>query len=147
MGSKELRRGVDGDDSLLASVAGVPLTRLARVALCLIWAGFWAARVLLTDALYYFQQLSVKLALTELLGDQPVDQAFSICMVWLSVEVAIVTWVALKRGGKMLFAKTTPSFRQQVAETLTIEQLEAVLEKKRREAQQKRDAKAKGKKG
>ena len=46
----------------------------------------------------------------------------------------------------MLFAKTTPSFRQQVAETLTIEQLEAVLEKKRREAQQKRDAKAKGKK-
>ena len=102
---------------------------------------------LLTDALYYFQQLSVELALTELLGDQPVDQAFSICMVWLSVEVAIVTWVALKRGGKMLFAKTTPSFRQQVAETLTIEQLEAVLEKKRREAQQKRDAKAKGKKG
>lgn len=47
----------------------------------------------------------------------------------------------------MLFAKTTPGFRQQVAETLTIEELEAVLEKKRRKEQQRMDAKPSGKKG
>ena len=46
----------------------------------------------------------------------------------------------------MLFAKTTPSLRQQVAETLTIEQLEAVLEKKR-QAQQEKAAKRNGEKG
>ena len=45
----------------------------------------------------------------------------------------------------MLFAKTTPSLRQQVAETLTIEQLEEVLERKRK-AQQEKDAKRNGKK-
>ena len=44
-------RGIAGDDSFLASLAGVPLTRMARIALCLVWTGFWAARALLTDAL------------------------------------------------------------------------------------------------
>lgn len=67
------RRGIDGDDSLLATLAGVPLTHLARVALCLIWAGFWAARILLTDALVYVNPLDVKWALSELLGAGPVD--------------------------------------------------------------------------
>ena len=51
MDSEGRRRGVDGDDSLLASVAGVPLTRMARIAVCVIWAGFWAARILLTGAM------------------------------------------------------------------------------------------------
>ena len=139
MAGETRRRGVDGDDSLLASVAGVPLTRMARIAVCLIWAGFWAARILLTDALLYVNQLNPKLAFLELLGAGPVDQAFSVCMIWLSVEVAVSMWAALKSGGKMFFAKTTPSFRQQVAETLTIEQLEAVLEKKRKAQQEKID--------
>jgi hypothetical protein len=120
---------------------------MARTALCLIWVGFWSARILLTDALYYFQQMRLKLAIMESLGDEPVDQAFSVCMIWLTVEVIIVAWSTLKTGGKMLFAKTTPSFRQQVAETLTIEQLEAVLEKKRKKAQRDKEAKANGKKG
>ena len=47
----------------------------------------------------------------------------------------------------MLIAKTTPSLRQQVAETLTIEQLEAVLERKREKERRKKEAKANGNKG
>ena len=120
---------------------------MARIGLCLVWAGFWAARILLTDALIYVNPLDAKSALSELLDAGPFDQAFSICMVWMSVDVAMVTWSTLKRGGKMLFAKTTPGFRQQVAETLTIEELEAVLEKKRQKEQQRKDAKPNGKKG
>ncbi len=46
----------------------------------------------------------------------------------------------------MLIAKTTPGFRQQVAETLTIAQLEAVLERKRQKVQQDKEAKKNGKK-
>ena len=76
------RRGrLDDDDSLLASFAGVPLTRMARIGLCLVWAGFWAARLLLTDALTYVNPVDVKSLLTELLGVGPFDQGFSICMV------------------------------------------------------------------
>ena len=90
MSSVGRRREVDGDDSLLASVAGVPLTRMARVAVSLIWAGFWAARVLLTDAITHISPLNAKLLLSELLGLGPVDQAFSICMIWLRVEVAVI---------------------------------------------------------
>ena len=146
MGNENGRRRVDGDDSLLASVAGVPLTRMARIGLCFVWAGFWAARVLLTDAVNYFQQLRVKLAVAELLGEDAVEQAFSICMVWLSVEVAAITWATLKRGGEMLIAKTTPGFRYQVAASLSLEELEAIVEKKRK-AQQDKETKAKGKKG
>lgn len=53
MDSEGRRRGIDGDDSLLASVAGVPLTRMARVAVCVIWARFRTARILLTDAMMH----------------------------------------------------------------------------------------------
>ena len=141
------RRGVDGDDSLLASVAGVPLTRMARVALCLVWAGFWSARVALTDTIPYFQGLQLKPATAELLGPGPVDQAFSICMIWLSVEVAVIAWTALKAGGKMLIAKTTPSFKQQLIRELTkdmsVEDLETLIERKREKERLKNEAKGK----
>ena len=126
-------------------MAGVLLTHLARIAICLIWAGFWAARILLTDALVHFNALELKAAFAALLGTEPVDQAFSICMIWLTGEVAFTLWSILKPGVNMLFAKTTPSLRQQVAETLTIEQLEEVLERKRK-AQQEKDAKRDGNK-
>ena len=140
------RRGVDGDDSLLASVAGVPLTRMARVAVCIIWSGFWAARVLLTDAITHISPFDAKLLSSELLGSGPVDQAFSLCMAWLSVEAAIIFWATLKMGANMLIAKTTPSLRRQVAESLTLEELEAIVEKKREKAQQGKEARANGKK-
>lgn len=149
MGSERRRRGIDGDDSLLASVAGVPLTRLARIAVCLIWAGFWAARVLLTDAITHFGPLNAKLLLSELLGTGPVDQAFSVCMIWLTVEVAIIIWTMLKSGGRMLIAKTTPSFKRQLIEELiknmSSEELEAVLERKREKERRKNATKANGK--
>lgn len=147
MDGRERRQPVGNDDSLLASVAGVPLTRMARIGLCLVWVGFWCVRVLLTDALLYIDRLELKAALSESLGDDPVDQAFSFGMMWLTVEIVVIVWSALKAGGKMLFAKTTPSLRQQVAETLTIEQLEAVLEKKRRKAQQGKGEKSNRKPG
>lgn len=148
--ARDSRRGVDGDDSLLASVAGVPLTRMARVAVCAIWAGFWAARVLLTDALYNFQQSQIKLAIVDLLGDDPVDQAFSICMLWLSVEVAIITLGLLQGGIRVLIAKTPRGFKASIVagaiEGLSTEDLEAIIEKERK-AQREKDAKAKGEKG
>ena len=46
----------------------------------------------------------------------------------------------------MLIAKTTPSLRRQVAESLTLEELEAIVEKKREKAQQGKEARANGKK-
>ncbi len=141
-----VRRRID-DNSLLASVAGVPLTRMARIGLFFVWAGFWAVRVLLTDALALLNQFQVKPILLELLGQNAFDQGFSICMVWLTVEVAAIAWATLKTGANMLIAKTTPSLRQQVAETLTIEQLEAILERKREKERRKKEAKANGKKG
>ena len=141
-----VRRRID-DDSLLASVAGVPLTRMARIGLCLVWAGFWAARVLLTDVLALLNPFQAKSVLLELIGQNAFDQGFSICMIWLTVEVAAISWTTLKTGANMLIAKTTPSLRQQVAETLTIEQLEAVLERKREKERRKKEAKANGNKG
>ena len=139
--SNERRRRVDGDDSLLASVAGVPLTRMARIAVCLVWAGFWAVRIALTDALYYFQRLSIKSALTELLGDQPVDQAFSICMVWLSVEVAVIGMAFLSGGIRMLIAKTPKGLKASIlaglTEGFTPEELEATAAKMRKARQEK----------
>ncbi len=86
-------------------------------------------------------------AISELLGEDAVDQAFSICMAWLTVEIAVIMWIDLKAGGKMLFAKTTPGFRRQVAETLSIEELESIVEKKRKKALQDKVAKGNGKKG
>lgn len=150
MDSEVRQRGVDGDDSLLASVAGVPLTRMARVAVSLIWAGFWAGRVLLTDALVHFNPLDVRAVFSELLGREPVDQAFSICMIWLGVEVAVIVWSALKTGGRMLIAKTTPSFKKQLLEALTQdmtpEELEAIAARMRK-AREEKAAKRNGKQG
>ena len=45
----------------------------------------------------------------------------------------------------MLFSKPNPSFREQLAERLTIEQLEEIIEKKRRQAAER--GKGKGDKG
>lgn len=141
-----VRRRID-DDSLLASVAGVPLTRMARIGLCFVWAGFWAARVLLTDVPALLNPFQVKPVLLELIGQNTFDQGFSICMVWLTVEVAAIAWATLKTGVNMLIAKTTPSLRRQVAESLSLEELEAIVEKKREKERRKKEAKANGKKG
>ena len=140
------RRGVDGDDSLLASVAGVPLTRLARAAVSLIWAGFWAARVLLTDTLTHISPLDAKLLSSELLGSGPVDQAFSICMIWLSVEVAVVIWGMLNTGVTMLIAKTPKPFWEELLRRLPLEVLKAEVER-REKSETERPDKANGKKG
>ena len=124
------RRGVDGDDSLLASVAGVPLTRLARVAVSLIWAGFWAARALLTDAITHISPLNAKLLVLELLGSGPVDQAFGICMIWLTVEVAVVFWGMLNTGATMLIAKTPKPFWEELLRRLPLDVLKAEVERR-----------------
>lgn len=139
MDSRGRRGRVDDDDSLLASVAGVPLTRSARIGACLVWGAFWCARALLTDAARYFNQGDWKSALLELIGENPFDQGFSICMAWLTIEVAIIAWNGLKRSIFMLIAKTSKkSFRQELAEALMenipLERLEAIVEKRRKEA-------------
>ena len=141
MDSEGRRRGVDGDDSLLASVAGVPLTRMARIAVCVIWAGFWAARILLTDAMTHISPLDAKLLLSELVGSGPVDQAFSICMVWLTVEVVIITLDFVLGGIRMLIAKTPRGLKSAILEGLTDglspEELEAIAAKIRHTRQEK----------
>ena len=128
------RRPVEDDDSLLASVAGVPLTRSARAAVCLIWTTFWCARIFLTDAPLYIATGQLRPALLELLGENAFDQGFSICMAWLTVEVAVTLVNLLLTGVSALIAKTGKPFRLQVAETLTTADLEAILEKKRQRA-------------
>lgn len=149
MDNDDRRRRVDDDDSLLASVAGVPLTRMARIGACLIWAGFWAARILLTDALFYIQQLRLKLAIAESLGNDPVDQAFSMCMIWLSVEVAIITKDSVEAGVQMLIAKTPVGLKRRIlrglTEGLSPEELEAIAAKIR-QARQEKAAKKNGEK-
>lgn len=127
-------RPVEGDDSLLASVAGVPLTRSARAAVCLIWTTFWCARIFLTDAPLYITTGQLRPALLELLGENAFDQGFSICMAWLTVEVAIILGNLLLTGGSVLIAKTAKPLRVQVAETLTTADLEAIMEKRRQKA-------------
>ena len=148
MDNEGRRRGVDGDDSLLASVAGVPLTRMARIAVCVIWAGFWAARVLLTDAMMHVSPLDAKLLSSELLGPGPVDQAFSICMIWLTVEVAIITKDTIEAGVQMLIAKTPVGLKRRILQGLTEglspEELEAIAAKIR-QARQEKTAKKNGK--
>ena len=148
MNQDNRRSRVEDDDSLLASVAGVPLTRSARAGLCVVWAAFWTARFLLTDALPHLYALRLKSLATELLGDGPFDQAFTICMIWLTIEVAIIALNYAITGVIMLIAKTRQkSFRQELAEAmvadippeeiaaflekLPLERLEAFLEKKR----------------
>ena len=141
LGRENRRRELDGDDSLLASVAGVPLTRMARVALCVIWAGFWAARVLLTAATAHISPVHAKLLLSELLGSGPVDQAFSICMIWLTIEVAAIIFTMVSGGIKMLIAKTPKSLKSSVLEGLTEgftpEELEAIAARMRKARQEK----------
>lgn len=148
MASEGRRHGVDGDDSLLASVAGVPLTRMARIAVCVIWAGFWAARILLTDAITHVSPLDAKLLSSELLGPGPVDQAFSICMLWLTVEVVIITLDFVVGGIRMLIAKTPRGLKSAILEGLTDglspEELEAIAAKIR-QARQEKAAKKNGK--
>lgn len=124
------RRRVEDDDSLLASVAGVPLTRSARIGACLVWGGFWCARILLTDALRYINQGDRKSALLELLGENPFDQGFSICMAWLTVEVAVIVWNFLRTGVFMLIAKTPKPFWEELARRMPKAVLDAELERR-----------------
>ena len=124
------QRRVGDDDSLLASVAGVPLTRMARIGLCVVWAGFWAARVLLTDALALLNPLQVKPALLELLGQNAFDQGFSICMAWLTVEVAVIVRDAIGKGVQMLIAKTPISWTDRILRGLPLERLKAEVERR-----------------
>ena len=130
MDSRGRRWRVEDDDSLLASVAGVPLTRSARFGACLVWAGFWYARVLLTDALAHFNQGQWKTALLELLGENPFDQGFSICMAWLTVEVAVIAKNFLITGVLMLIAKTPRPFWEEVVRRTPRAMLEAELERR-----------------
>ena len=135
MNTENQRPRIEDDDSLLASVAGVPLTRSARIGAVLVWAAFWATRTLLTDAIPHLNQGAWQPALLELLGENPFDQGFSICMAWLTIEVAIITGNAIKTGVFMLIAKSAKPAAEIVAENLSIERLEAILEKKRRQQQ------------
>ena len=130
MGNEDRRRRVEDDDSLLASVAGVPLTRMARIGLCFVWAGFWAARVLLTDGLALLNALQLKPALLELLGQNAFDQGFSICMAWLTVEVAVIVRDIIGRGIQMLIAKTPISWTDRVLRGLPLERLKAEIERR-----------------
>ena len=130
MDNEARRRRVEDDDSLLASVAGVPLTRMARIGLCFVWAGFWAARVLLTNALALLNALQLKPALLELLGQNAFDQGFSICMAWLTVEVAVIVRDIIGRGIQMLIAKTPISWTDRVLRGLPLERLKAEIERR-----------------
>ena len=142
MNSENRRSRIEDDDSLLASVAVVPLTRSARIGAGLVWAAFWAARALLTNALPYINQGDWKSALLELIGENPFDQGFSICMAWLTIEVAIIALNYAITGVIMLIAKTRrKSFRQELVETLidslpleNLENAEAILKRRREEA-------------
>ena len=108
----------------------------------MVWAVFWCVRVLLTDALPYFNQGGWKLALLELIGENPFDQGFSIRMAWLTVEVAIIALNYAITGVIMLIAKTRrKSFRQELLETLidslpleNLENAEAILKRRREQA-------------
>ena len=143
MSNGRRRSRVEDDDSLLASVAGVPLTRSARIGACLVWAGFWCARILLTDALPYINGGQLRAALLELLGENAFDQGFSICMAWLTLEVAVIVWNFLKMGATMLIAKTTKPFLEQLAERVPLERLEEIVERKRQKSRKDQEAKAK----
>ena len=143
MSNARRRSRVEDDDSLLASVAGVPLTRSARIGACLVWAGFWCARILLTDALPHINGGQLRAALLELLGENAFDQGFSICMAWLTLEVAVIVWNFLKMGATMLIAKTTKPFLEQLAERVPLERLEEIVERKRQKSRKDQEAKAK----
>ena len=143
-------RPVVNDDSLLASVAGVPLTRMARIGLCFVWAGFWAARIGLTDALQHFNVGEWKSTLHSLLGESAFDQGFSLCMAWLTIEVTIIAVGFAEGGIRMLIAKTPRGLKASIVEGaiagLSPEDLEAIAAKKRK-AQQEKAAKENAKEG
>ena len=139
MNDREQRRSVE-DDSLLASVAGVPLTRSARIGACLIWAAFWCARFLLTDALLYIGAGQLRPALLQLLGENAFDQAFSIGMVWLTVEVAIIIWGTLKTVTIMLIAKKSKPLVHILVDNLSDEDLEYVVARANQLLQSRRQA-------
>ena len=144
MNDREQRRSVE-DDSLLASVAGVPLTRSARIGACLIWAAFWCARLLLTDALLYINAGQLRPALLQLLGENAFDQAFSIGMVWLTVEVVVVIWNTLKTVAIMLIAKKGKPLIHVFVDNLSDENLELVAARVNQRLQSRKQA-ASGKK-
>ncbi len=131
MDSRGRRGSVEDDDSLLASVAGVPLTRSARIGACFVWVAFWAARILLTDAPRHFGAAEWQPALRELIGKNAFDQAFSICMIWLTVEVAVILWNYLKMGVSMLIAKTGKPFWVELARRMPTSLLTAELERRK----------------
>ena len=128
MNTQNQRPRIEDDDSLLASVAGVPLTRSARIGAVLVWAAFWATRTLLTDAIPHLNQGAWQPALLELLGENPFDQGFSICMAWLTVEVAVILWNYLKTGVFMLIAKTGKPIIDILVEHLPADKLDYVAE-------------------
>lgn len=131
MSNERQRSRIEDDDSLLASVAGVPLTRSARIGACFVWAAFWAARTLLTDAPRHFGAAEWQPALRELIGKNAFDQAFSICMIWLTVEVAVILWNYLKMGVSMLIAKTGKPFWVELARRMPTSLLTAELERRK----------------
>ena len=131
MNPENQRSRIEDDDSLLASVAGVPLTRSARIGAALVWAAFWATRTLLTDAIPHLNQGNWKPALLELLGENPFDQGLTICMAWLTVEVAVILWNYLKTGVSMLIAKTGRPFWAELARRMPTSLLAAELERRK----------------
>ena len=53
-------------------------------------------------------------------------------MLWLTVEVAIIIWGTFIKGVIMLIAKTPRKFTELLLELLPLEQLEAVIERRKR---------------
>ena len=118
---------------------------MARVGLCLIWC----ARVLFRCVAVH-QWRSLRAALRELRGESTFDQGLSICMAWLTVEVIVIAGDFMAGGIRMLIAKTPRGLKASILEGLTegftVEELEAIVAKKR-QAWQEKTAKRNGKKG
>ena len=86
------------------------------------------------------------MALLELLGENSFDQGFTICMAWLTIEVAAIIWDILKMGATMLIAKSPRSLTQSILRGLPTEALKAEIEKRESDDAGKTD-KGNGKKG
>ena len=84
-----------------------------------------------------------------MLGEEAVGQAFSICMVWLTIEVVVIAFSLISGGIRMLIAKTPKGLKASILEGLTEgftpEELEAIAAKMRK-ARQEKAAKENGKK-
>ena len=63
-------------------------------------------------------------------------------MAWLTVEVVIIVWNYIITGAIMLIAKSRKPTAEIMAESLSIEALEAIVAKKRRKARKDPEAKA-----